>query len=267
MSSQTDFYTIDGQEALSVFSITSEVAGREIQYAFDHNLNTYWEATNTADQTITLDLGAAKTIEGMSAFLRNYDINLDNATNAKIELWHGTSTSGPWTLLVTITLAVAHTIGKPIVMSAAASEQTKQYWQIRVVTPDPVIQISHLFLWQKRSITTDSYYPEADQLQFGQRRHFAHGRRQVQAPMNRIDQRQFQRRWMIVGNTDRATLQSVISESSGRHLPLIIQEDSDEPMVVEIIDRTFDTRKWQHQMFNPFMNFKTLPYFEPGASV
>lgn len=266
MSQAIDFFTIEGQQALSIFSVTSEVAGHEAEMAFDHSLNSYWKPTSNATQNIILDLGSDKSINGFSLFLRNHDTKIKGIGGC-ILTW-GNSSSGPWNTHRTITFSSDQTIGDPILTVSSVSAVTKQFWRLQFVFLDSnaLPEVSHIFLWQKRSITSFSQFPEADPLGFAGKAQAAHGNRLGNTPVNRQAITTFTRKWLIIGDTDKATLDSVFADCSGRVLPLLFQEDSGAIRVVEIQDIRFGAEKLQHQQYNPTLTFRTLPFIKEGEA-
>lgn len=267
MSQAIDFFTIEGQQALSIFSVTSEVAGHEAEMAFDHSLNSYWKPTSNATQNIILDLGSAKSINGFAIFLRNHDTDISGAA-AALTLTHGPTSGGAWTTLKSVTFAVDQTVGDPIIIADTSGAQTHRYWRFQFTLLDSAAlpEVSHFFLWQKRSITSFSQFPESDPLQFAGKAQAAHGNRLGNTPVNRKAITTFTRKWLIIGDTDKATLDSVFADCSGRVLPLLFQEDSGAIRVVEIQDIRFGDQKLQHQQYNPTLTFRTLPFIKEGEA-
>lgn len=49
-------YTMGAQQFVGIDTVTSEATDHDIEFAFDHNLDSYWKPTSTANQNIELDL-------------------------------------------------------------------------------------------------------------------------------------------------------------------------------------------------------------------
>lgn len=264
MAATTNFFTLAAMERLSIFSVTSEAANREGEFAFDLNLDTWWEPTGSTSEIIILDLGSLLDVNLLILFVRNFDADLGNSVLANISFSHGPGTGGPWTGTNTLTINDKQTLGEPIMLQTDFTTENKRYWRIIAGLMVPVIQFSGLFICRKRTITTDSLFPADDAQRFATKLLPGHGGRSMRLRHNRQLVKSFSRTWQIIGDTDKDTLDAIITESVGRHLPLIIQEDSGTPEVVEITDVRFDQNKQQYQIYRPTITFRTLPFMGAG---
>jgi len=54
--SLSNAYTMAAQQFVDIDSVTSEATNHDIEFAFDHNLDSHWKPTSTANQDIEIDL-------------------------------------------------------------------------------------------------------------------------------------------------------------------------------------------------------------------
>lgn len=267
MAIQTDFYTIAGQEKAQVFSVTSEATGRDIEFAFDHDLNTWWEATNTSDQTIILDMQEAITVDTIGVFLKNYNTDIDTSDAGTSTLaidWSNTGTGGAWTSLTTSAIADIRTHGQPVMFKTAGATQSARYFRIVFSNMAQVAQVAHIFIARKRSLTAHSLYPQQDSRTYSRRTKRGVGQRLARNAFNKIPIEILTRHWILTESADNTLINGVVTDCAGRYRPMIIQEDSNEAQVVRIIDKRNRVGGVHYQIWRPRLTMETLPYILDG---
>ena len=268
MAINTDIFTIAGQRNANIAYASSTVSGRDKQYAFDQNLNTWWEPTSTATQDLIVDLQTAQPIEAFAVFVRNFDTDLKNSGSALIELnYSDTGILGPWTAwpAVDILLDTYQTVGDPLLISPNDTAETHRYWQFVFSGFDPVIQVAHLFLYQKRTISAQDLYPHNDQRIQAQDIQRGPGGRLLRSPRNVLPVWKRRRSWLTQTAADITALENVHEEAGGREQIIIFRPNGETPEVVELRDKRFMPNQIMQGVYRPSINIRTIPFAEAGS--
>lgn len=261
-TSDIDFYTIENQRLVSIETAPSEAAGFPFQNTMDKNLNTYWKPTSTATTAAVIDFGEVVSLNGLALFFRNYMDNLaDGSTDVDLE-YSDVGTSGPWTLFKRMNVNVDWELGKPISISVSAAAGSHRYWRIEFAGFLVVPEISHIFLYRKRGVDAQVIYPITDDPEFGGKIGKAHGGRIHTAPHSKTPVYIRKRTWNIVGDTDKDELLTLVEDCGGRTEILILHETDFDPEVVEIIDKRFIPNAIRHQIYQPNLTFRKIPFIE-----
>lgn len=268
MAISTEFLTIDAQRLVAIASVTSEVSGQDVEFAFDYNLNTWWEPTSTATQYIILDLQAVQAISGIGLFIRNHETNLSNGDVATVIVYYSdTGTSGPWTQYTDLEIDIGddQTVGDPIIMLTSTSPETHRYWRLGFWLFDPVIQLAHVFLGEVNSIGVPDYYPIDHVIRFGTRMIAGPGGRTMRSPTNAKPINIRTRSWLSSNSNDMDALQAVVDNCGGRELFLMVKPNGETAEVVEILDRELISREVMSGIYAPTLRMRTVPYIIDGG--
>ncbi len=266
MATSFKFYTTAALKSLIVNAITSEATGFPIDYAFDTNLSTYWKATSTATQTIDVDLGASYNIRAWAMTFKEYDTT-PGATVAMQVWWSDNGSS--WTSWSgsNVQLKNIWTAGDPVLFKLPTAAADHRYWRFVISLADTVIDVTQLFLLQERVLDVGNMFPEPDHREYAVRAQSQAGIRTLKRLVNGVAVERFVREFLLTSDAELATLQGVYDDSKGILRPLLIQEDSNNPKVVELTTRRFMPNKIQHQLYKPIIRYQTLPYPEAGAGL
>ena len=263
MAQSFKFFTAGSMRKMTVQLVTSEVAGREIEFALDHNLDTYWEATSTAGQTLEFDFGEPVTISSLAVFINNYKAAW---TTEGIDMYYSDNGTS-WTFY-TGSLVLANVLGDfGTGLLAPELVQTRRYWKLVFFQIVIIPKVGQIFLCIRHKIDNGNIYPELNDKHYAIKRQMASGGRTLKRQLNRIPIETFGRTWMLSGDTDRDALEAMWDDTRGHGLPLIMQEDNGDARFVEIVaPEKFNANKIQHQLYRPTITFRTLPYIEDGEN-
>lgn len=265
MAQSFKFYTTGIMRNILVTSVTSEVAGREIEFAFDNNLDTYWKATSTANQDVIMDFGSGNTIAvaGFACFCRNYKASFATAV---AQLYYSDNGSA-WTLWTGVAIQFLNLQSNGIFLDDPSATETHRYWKINMHDILTIPEIAGFFLLKKHTIASGSIHPEKNDKEYVVKKYAAAGGRALKRQVNRIAIETFGRTWLLSGDTDRDALEAMWDNARGHSLPLFMVEDSDDARLVEIVSPLrFNDNKLQYQIYRPTIEFRTLPYIEDGEA-
>lgn len=265
MAQAINFYTAGIMTNVDITSVTSEVAGHEIEFAFDNNLDTFWKATSATNQDIIMDFGVGNTItpDAFALFLRNYNTFFFLANAAIYYSDNGTD----WTQFIGFDIGMANVQSNGVGFEVAPSTQTHRYWKILMNTIGVIPEIAHFALLRKHAVATGNIHPELTDKRFAVKKQSRPGTRVLKHEINRIAIDTFSRTWLLTGDDDRDALISMWDNTRGHGLPLFMQEDADDVQLVEIVaPEHFNENKIQNQLYRPTIMFRTLPYIEDGEN-
>lgn len=261
MAQSFKFFTVGNMRNIIVQSVTSEVAGRELEFALDHNLDTYWKATSGAVQTLEFDFGEAVTISSLAVFINNY--NAAWTTERFDMYWSDNGTS--WTFYAGPLILSTALNNFGVALLAPELVATHRYWKLVLYQLVLIPNVGQIFFCIRHKVDTASFYPERNLKEYIIKKQMAVGGRRFIVQPNRIAAETLRRTWFLSGDTDRDALQAMWDDTRGHSLPLVMQEDNGDARIVEIVaPATFSDNKIQHQLYRPTITFRTLPYIEDG---
>lgn len=248
-------------EQAYVKTVTSSATGYPKERMTDFDLMTAWKPTTTADQTIIIDLGSVKSIDGLALFIKNYNTDQTWGGASYYKITHSADD-------VTYTTSVNHyftpTIGKPIWFSDVSDwPVTNRYIKLQLFLRNVIIEIAGIFLYTKH-ILQASEWPHDDApllpvLQFD-----VQGGSKYAVRLARRANRQFSRRFDFVFAAEFAKLKAAYDNSFAVWSPLIYQEGSSDPMIVRFADPAIPENQYDFEMYQPSARFVELPYIEDG---
>lgn len=261
MAQSFKFFTVGNMRNITVQFVTSEVAGRELEFALDHNLDTYWEPTSTTDQTLEFDFGEPVTISSLAIFINNYKAAW---TTEGFDMYYSDNGTS-WTFY-TGSLILATALGDfGAALLAPELVQTRRYWKLVLFQIVIIPQVGQIFFCIRHKVDTASMHPERNEKEYIIKKQMGTGGRTLISQLNRIAAETLRRTWLLSGDTDRDALKAMWDDTRGHSLPLVMQEDSGDARIVEIVaPAAFNDNKIQHQLYRPEITFRTLPYIEDG---
>lgn len=260
MPASCDIHTAHAMRKLEIESITSEASHHPIEMAFDWNLDTYWQPTSTAYQTLIIDLQSAFDIDGLALFVRNYktDFAAESVALAYSDngsTWYG---AGTWVIMT------YGSTTEPIKLFPTITESAHRWWRLIFGgTITQIIQVAQVILFNKTTIDVGNQFPEPDAQEYPVDVQNISGRMTMKRRAGRIKMQTFNRSWLLSDATDFHLLQTVIDRSliSGR--PMILVENSSR-YLVEIDLATFSPNKTNFAEYRPNLTFTMIPYTEDG---
>jgi hypothetical protein len=263
MATSFNFYTTAATMNLIVDAVTVEAPGFPIDYAFDNNLSTYWKGPAGA-QLIDVDLGAAFSIDAWALTFSTYTVE----PLGTMSIYYSDNGSS-WTLWTDslVTLNTLWTSGDPVLFDKPGTSESHRYWRYSLNVSSGILNITQLFLLQERSLAIGNIYPEPDHIEYAVRAQHQPGIRTLKRLINGVAVERFVREFLLTSDAELATLQAVYDDSKGILRPLLVQEDSNNPKVVELTTRRFAPNKIQFQLYKPTIRYQTLPYIEAGENL
>lgn len=263
MAQSFKFFTTGVMRTATAQFVTSEVSGHEIEFALDNNLDTYWEPTSVAGQTVELDFGEDVTLSALIVFVNNYTASW---TTEGIDVaWSDNGSS--WTFF-TGSLLFATTLNDfGVGVLAPGFVGTHRYWRLAIFGLVVIPKFGQIFLCTEHEIDTGNIYPELNEKDYAIKKQMGPGGRTLKRIINRIPIETFGRTWLLSGDADRDKLEAIWDDTGGHALPLIMQEEGGDARIVEIVaPQRFNANKIQHQLYRPTITFRTLPYIEDGEN-
>ena len=258
------YYTPVSPETVKSHAITSEAAGFPIENAMDWNLDTYWKPTSTADQNIDFDFGSAVDVEGVVFWYHNYLTDHRNGSTAKMQLWWSDNGSA-WTQVAgDVNLQLVQS--EPLDIMVKDLGATHRYWRVTIKTLNTTVEISQIMLFNRRTTSTNSSWPDDDTEIFANKTVKAPGGRELVIGINKGSVKEFSRNFVITGTTDFNTLVSVFQATRGGVWPLVLTEGStlNLPKMCRFDRDEIEKAQNDFELYDIELSFKTLPYIRDG---
>lgn len=263
MAQSFKFYTTGNMRTVDVTFVTNQRIPNRIEYAFDNNLDTFWEALNISNIDIELDFGVGNTISvsAFAVFCRNYNETFFTTVAELYYSDNGTS----WTFWPSTFIQFSNLQSNGIVLIDTPTTRTHRYWKIAISGVINIPEVAGFFLLTKHTIASGNLEPDVNDKNYAIKKQRAPGGRTLKRQLNRVAGETFKRTWLLTDDTDRDVLEAIWDDSGGHALPLFMVEDSDDARLVEIVEPVaFNDNKMQHQLYRPSITFRTLPYIEDG---
>lgn len=129
---------------------------------------------------------------------------------------------------------------------------------------ETTVEISHYFLTRKATVAQGNEFPENDSVEYATKVQNVPGGLTMKRQVNSVPTLVKPRTWNFISLADKDVLESVFARSHGSGQPLIMKEDSDDPVVVRIIDANFDRAQSRHHIFGPKITFQTVSHVDPS---
>lgn len=263
MAQSFKFYTTGNMRTVDVTFVTSQRIPNRIEYAFDNNLDTYWEPLNISNQDIEMDFGVGNTISvsAFALFCRNFN---ETFSTGEAQLYYSDNGTS-WTLWTGVVLEFFDLQRDGIVLIDTPTTRTHRYWKIAITGVINIPEVAGFFLLTKHTIASGNLEPDVNDKNYAIKKQRAPGGRTLKRQLNRIPVETFKRTWLLTNDTDRDVLEAIWDDSAGHALPLFMVEDGDDARLVEIVaPAAFNDNKIQHQLYKPTITLRTLPYIEDG---
>ncbi len=249
----------------SVTSVTSETAGFPIENAFDYNPDTAWRATSTAQQTIDIDLGQVKQVDGFGAWIRNF-LGVTFVVTHKYELFSDDDDDGLYTTQ-TLQSSVFPDLTSdfPLQFADAGNSVSKRFWRIvyTYAGSGDIPDIGGFFLTQEQIIVKSSNLPKNDSKQFFNRVASAGGGREFFRGVNSnsidIDPKMY-----LIEQSDFDELQNAFLDSKGRRFPMIVVQSGEDDRLMRFGSDGLSQQMISEQIFQPSFSLKQLPFVPDG---
>lgn len=261
MSATNELYAWgDNMEIVEIDAITSEATGFPKEHIIDNNLDTYWEPTSTANQTIDFDLGEAKTIDAIIFFVNNYDTL---ATAAVDRHWSDNDFGD--TTFISGSPALGSDTTTPLRISIGSLGISHRWWRLIVNNQSEVVNISGIWFCEKFDIGQPNEWPEFDPDRFENIKIALSGGREHLISKNRRSRKIIPRQFMFDGNNNFNELRAGHQASGGNRWPLVYY-DGTTYRVVRFRSMDFVASQVGYQRYEPAVVFEELPYIHGGDS-
>jgi len=245
-----------------VDSATSEATGFNKEHLIDNNPDTYWKPTSTANQTLDFDLGAAKIIDAIIFFVKNYT----TLSTASADRFWSDNDFGATTFVSGTPTLGSKTAG-PLRISEDNLGISHRWWRINIHTQSEAIQLPGIWFCQKFDIAPNEW-PENDIDRFYQKVSQAGGGRTFVIRQNKNSFKEIPRSFVMPGTTFFNALRNAHQDSAGGALPLILQQGTtyDEALLVKFQGSDFIKNEIGYQNYEPEVSFIQMPYIDDGDS-
>jgi hypothetical protein len=261
MAAQIKLYTTGNMEKAKIINSPSYNSGHPADYLLDNNLDTYWEITSGATDTVNIDLGEALQVDCFILFVKNYKSlstgGVDRYWSDNGSTWNFIS-GGP-SLVDTST---------PLRININGLGLTHRYWRFSLTGTYGTAQIAAVWWGRLFTISQGNEYPELESDQFYNLTADLSGGRLAIKGINRNRSRRFERTWLISGTSNLDALRNAFNDSAGRRYPLIINEGSQQSdaAVVRFAEDNLTINQIDYQVYNPTVSFVEIPYIDDGDS-
>lgn len=264
MASSHIFYTFGANMAKALItSVTSAATGYPKEYLTAFNPDTYWKPTSTANQTLTFDLGSAKSIGAVLIFCHNWTTDHGNSGNATVLLEHSDNGSS-WTSTSTEVLGSSLGTSNPMAQFAFVGlPLSHRYWRLTFGTMATTIELSGVFFCTVRSVSVGNLFPQDEAESYAVRSIDAAGGRTFRQGINRNESFEYVLSFRISGNTNFQALQNAYRDCFGELYPLIWLPSGDSYKLVRFSGK-FQRNEKQYQYYEPEVRLVSLPYAYPG---
>lgn len=211
-----------------ITTITSEATGHPAENMLDFNPDTYWQPTSTADQTIDIDLGEAKTVDNVILILYNYADNLETGGQSMV-VYSDNNDNGSYTATTAAnSVSDMHNLtGTNVYIQDPSlfTPATKRYWRIIFSSMTATMKIGCLLFVTQYDITQNHELPDEDGEEFQTTIFTSPGGREFSQINNLVPVRSFPFKYLLTGAgtgaTDAGYLQEIHRDCYGRGYPLV----------------------------------------------
>lgn len=264
----TIYYTpIDLIELLDIDSATSEATGYPKEHLLDGKLKTAWKPTTTGDQEIVIDLQAAlpSAVYAFGYFIRNYTTDHSNSNTAKFKVYHSTDGVTWGSAIIDQVISSAATPCR--IHEVAAAGVLNRYLKITFTTLNTTLEISHLFLCEKQSISRGPQRPGSIDNAFLNVHQGDDAEDSPVVAKNYLPVKKITRKYTVLSSTEYAALYAVFNRAGGgRHLIVVVDYLSGSggtPYVAKIKDMLTETDT-DHDLYDMTITLQTQAYRHPS---
>lgn len=261
VSTQINFYTFSNMESAQITAITSEETGYPKENLLDNNPDTYWKPTSISTQTIDFDLGAARSVDAVCGFLRNYSL----AGSYSATKWYSDNGS-TWTQ-DTGNCVWGNMIWGPLRMTDLSVQSSHRYWRLVFsISAAQVPEFAGIWFARKYTLSIANQWPEPDEIVYENYSVAGIGGRRYVYGINKNSYEKIVRKYLIPNATQFGYLQSAFTDSYGDRFPLIINEGTlySDARLVRFAKSTLNKNEIAYQVYNPTVEFYELPYIAYG---
>lgn len=260
-----DLFTVgDIMEAATLHAASSEATGHPGGDALDYRLNTYWEPTSSGVETIDIDLGSAKSVNGLAFWIHNYTNDFDNGSSDQYRVdWSDNGSAWtPWNSLT----AIDNNATDPIYFAVDTTAISHRYWRLIVQNmANGPIEISQIFLFKKYSIAQGPQLPYIDGHRYFNEVNSVGGHSSVYpVHSSRVDLRQ--RQYTFVSGTAKDDIRDAHRDCRGTRFPLIALETATatDARVFRFASDSFLPSTETEAFHNVDVTFIEVPHIIPG---
>jgi len=246
-----NLYTLGQMLKAEITWVESETAGHPRENLIDNNPDTTWLPTTGDAQTVTIDLGEAKTIDAVGGWIKS--------ATGSYNIFSDDNDDGAYTA-VTSHATVAMSGGYP--QFSDITPVSKRYWGFYSHFVGGHVTLwkhSAIWLFKKSTIVKSSQLPRNDITRYYNNVSLAGGGREFIRGVNSNSRTILPRNYLI-DDTDYTALKAAFDDSRGRLLPLLVVESGETTRLVRFGSDDLSRGEISHEIYKPSFSLIELPF-------